>query len=69
MANKRSRRKQTLKVQCPYCERRLWRMDGEKHYIFYTETTEIQREMNLTHKKASFVSAEHKFSAVVDRRA
>jgi hypothetical protein len=69
MPNKRSRRKQTLKVQCPYCERRLWRMEGEKHYVFYTETTELQEEMNLTHKKASLVTGQPQFSSVVDRRA
>ncbi len=67
MANKRSRRKQTLKVQCPYCEKRLWRMDGDKHYIFYSDKVEIQREMNLSPKKASLVAGEIG-NTVVDRK-
>lgn len=66
MPNKRSRRKQTLKVQCPYCEKRLWRMDGDKHYMFYSDKVEIQREMNLSPQKASLVAGEIG-NTVVDR--
>ncbi len=66
MPNKRSRRKQTQKVYCPYCERRLWRVGGEKYHIFYADKTEIQKGMGLTHKKASFVAVQQ--GTTVDRQ-
>jgi hypothetical protein len=58
MSNKRSRRKQTQNFHCPFCENRLWRSGSSKYYLFSQGVSEIQRDFNLTHKKASFLATQ-----------
>jgi hypothetical protein len=43
MSGKRSSRSKIQKFYCPYCEERLWRQGGTKHYIFYAGIGEINR--------------------------
>lgn len=59
MPNKRSRTKNIRKFYCPHCCRRLWRVGGQKYYLFYQGTTEIQKEFKLTHKKAEFLAKQN----------
>ena len=55
MPNKRSRKSKKQKFYCPYCQARLWRTGSPKHYIYYQEISEIQKNFNLSRKKASFL--------------
>ena len=64
MPNKRKRRNQTIKITCPLCEHRLWRVGGPKHFLFYKDKNEIKKELGTTNKKASLLAA--KASAFVD---
>ena len=43
MSGKRSSRSKVQKFYCPYCEERLWRQGGTKHYIFYAGISQINR--------------------------
>ena len=54
MPNKRSR-KRKQQFYCPYCQTRLWRAGSPKHYLYYQEVSEIQKNLNLSRKKASFL--------------
>lgn len=58
MPSKRHRRNQTHKFFCPCCSRRLWRVGGTKHFIFYQGKSPIQKSFNLSAKKASFLAAQ-----------
>ena len=57
MPNKRSGR-QTHKFFCPYCQQRLWRKGSDKYYLHYQNTAEIQKNLNITRKKATFISSQ-----------
>lgn len=52
MPGKRSNRKKVQNFCCPYCDRRLWRLGSPKHFLFYTEASEIQQHVNMTRKSA-----------------
>jgi hypothetical protein len=54
MPNKRSRCRDAYRIYCPYCELRLWRLNGPKHRLFYTGPDEISKNMNIPHGKATF---------------
>ena len=64
MPNKRKRRNQALKITCPFCENRLWRLGGQKHFLFYKDKNERKKELGITNKKASLLAA--KASAFLD---
>jgi hypothetical protein len=64
MPNKRKSRGQVLKVSCPCCEQRLWRLGSTKYHLFYTHRDEIKKELGITLKKASFLASQT--SAFVD---
>lgn len=59
MSNKRRTRQQTHKFFCPFCQQRLWRSGGRKHYLYYQGKSEIQENLNITSKKASFIATYH----------
>ncbi len=59
MPNKRSKRKKTQQFDCIYCQQRLWRLGSPKHYLFYTESSEIKQNLNISRKNASFLSAQN----------
>ena len=55
MPNQRKNRSKTQKFWCPHCQRRLWRLGSQKHYVFYHDISEIKKNLNITRKKASFL--------------
>ena len=59
MPNKRSRKNRKQKFYCPYCQTRLWRMGSPKHYIYYQQISEIQKHLNISRKKATFLKTQH----------
>jgi hypothetical protein len=67
MPNKRKKRNQSLKIYCPCCENRLWRVGGPKHFLFYKDKNEIKKELGISNKKATFLAAQ--VSALVDRNS
>ena len=56
MPGKRSNHKNVQRFYCPYCERRLWRLGSPKHFLFYIEASEIQKNVNMSHKSAAFLA-------------
>lgn len=56
MPGKRSNRKNKQHFCCPYCDRRLWRSGSPKHFLFYTHASEIQQNLNVTRKNATFLA-------------
>jgi len=56
MPGKRSKRKKVQHFCCPYCDRRLWRLGSPKHFLYYTEASEIQQNVNVSHKNAMFLA-------------
>lgn len=59
MPGKRSRKNKKHKFLCPNCQTRLWRTGSPKHYIYYQELSQIQKNLNVSRKKASFIKAQH----------
>ena len=59
MPNKRSRKYKKPKFYCPDCQRRLWRTGSPKHYIYYQEISDIQKNLNISRKKASFLKTQN----------
>ena len=55
MPNKRSRKNKKQQFYCPYCQARLWRTGSPKHYIYYQGISEIQKNLNISRKKANFL--------------
>lgn len=58
MPGKRSKRKNVQHFNCPYCDRRLWRLGSPKHFLFYLEASEIQQNVNISRKSAVFLAAQ-----------
>jgi len=56
MPNKRRNRGKTPYFPCPFCEQRLWRLGGEKHFVYYETAKEISINRGLTHKKSVLVA-------------
>ncbi|WP_036478973.1 hypothetical protein [Myxosarcina sp. GI1] len=67
MPNKRSSRKKVQKFFCPYCERRLWRLNSQKYRLFYKEVSELKEHLNFSHKKASLLVSQ--LGSFVDRNS
>ncbi|AFY76788.1 hypothetical protein Ple7327_1401 [Pleurocapsa sp. PCC 7327] len=67
MSNKRKKRSQIQKFYCPCCQQRLWRLGGQKYYLFYQDISELKKNLGITRKKASFLATQN--SAYVDRNA
>ena len=59
MPNKRSRKYKKPQFYCPYCQTRLWRTGSPKHYIYYQEISEIQKNLNISRTKANFLKNKH----------
>lgn len=59
MPNKRSKRKETRKYFCPFCEQRLWRLGDSKHYLFYKNSQEIRENTNISKKKAGLLATQN----------
>lgn len=57
MPNKRRSRQQIHKFHCPFCQQRLWRTGGPKYHLYYQGKSEIQQNLNITSKRASFIAA------------
>ena len=57
MANKRSRCRDAYQISCPYCDLRLWRLNGPKHRLFYNGADEISKNVSIPHRKAAFLAA------------
>lgn len=55
MAGKRSNRN-VQRFNCPYCERRLWRLGSPKHFLYYLQPSEIQQNVNISRKNAVFLA-------------
>ena len=66
MPGKRSSRKQIQHFCCPYCNRRLWRSGSTKHFLFYTEVSQIRQYVNVSHKNAALLASQ---GAYLDRNA
>ncbi|WP_013334326.1 hypothetical protein [Gloeothece verrucosa] len=58
MPHKRSRKKNSQKFYCPYCDKRLWRVGSPKYHLFHQGKENIQKNLKLTHKKASFLASQ-----------
>lgn len=58
MPGKRKGRKDVQKFYCIYCQQRLWRIGSEKYHTFCMGKEEIQREMEVSSKAASFLAAQ-----------
>ena len=58
MPGKRSRKGEKQKFNCPYCHTKLWRMGSPKHYIYYQEISEVQKNLGISRKKASLLIAQ-----------
>lgn len=65
MPGKRSRKRAKQKFSCPYCQDKLWRMGSPKHYLYYREVSEVQKQLNIPRKKASLLIAQNQ--TVLDR--
>ncbi len=59
MPGKRKRKQTKQKFDCPYCQTKLWRMGSPKHYIYYQEISEVQKNLNISRKKASLLIAQN----------
>lgn len=59
MPNKRKKRQQIQDFSCPVCQQRLWRIGSPKYYMYYQGKTEIQENLRITSKKASFIAAHY----------
>ena len=64
MPNKRSKRAHIQKFCCPYCESRLWRLGGQRHYLYYSNAAEILTNLDVSRKKAALIAAQ---GAYIDR--
>jgi hypothetical protein len=56
MSNKRSKGKKNQQVYCIYCERRLWRLGSLKHFLFYTNESEIGLNLNTSRQNPVFLA-------------
>jgi hypothetical protein len=45
MPGKRSNRSKIEQFFCPYCEKRLWRLGGSKHYLFFANVSNTQQSL------------------------
>lgn len=59
MPNKRRSRQQIQPFFCPFCQQRLWRSGGNKYNLYYQGKAEIQENLKITSKKASFIATYH----------
>lgn len=59
MPGKRSRARTKQNFNCPYCHTKLWRMGSPKHYLYYQEISEVQKNLNISRKKASWLIAQN----------
>lgn len=59
MPGKRSRKRTKQKFSCPYCQSQLWRMGSPKHYLYYQEISEVQKQFNISRKKASLLLSQN----------
>jgi len=66
MPGKRSKHKNAHRFYCPYCERRLWRLGGPKHFLYYIGAAEIQKNVHMPHKSAELLA---KKGAYVDQNS
>jgi hypothetical protein len=64
MANKRSKRAHIQKFHCPYCEGRLWRLGGPRHFLYYSNAAEILKNLDVTRKRATLIATQ---GAYIDR--
>jgi hypothetical protein len=64
MSNKRSKRAHIQKFHCPYCESRLWRLGGQRHFLYYSNATEILQNLDVTRKRATLIATQ---GAYIDR--
>ena len=64
MPNKRSKRAHMQKFHCPYCESRLWRLGGPRHFLYYSNASEILKNLDITPKRASLLATQ---GAYIDR--
>jgi hypothetical protein len=59
MPGKRSRKNKKPEFNCPYCQTKLWRIGSTKHYLYYQELSEVQKNLNISRKKASLLIAQN----------
>ena len=59
MPGKRSRKRTKQKFSCPYCQSQLWRMGSPKHYLYCQEISEVQKQFNISRKKASLLLSQN----------
>lgn len=57
MPGKRSSRKKVQRFYCPYCSRRLWSSGNTKHFLFYLEASEIQKNRNMPRLSAEILAS------------
>lgn len=58
MPRKRSSRKRIQQFLCPFCEKRLWRLGGSKHYMYYMEKGQIKKNLQISSKKAGLLATQ-----------
>ena len=61
MPGKRSNRKCVQRFYCPYCDRRLWRLGSPKHFVFYLDAGEIQRNVSVSRKNAVVLASKGEY--------
>lgn len=59
MPGKRKRKQAKENFNCPYCQTKLWRMGSPKHYLYYQEISDVQKNLNISRKKASLLIAKN----------
>ena len=55
MSGKRSSRSKVQKFYCPYCEERLWRRGGSKHYLFHADIGDVNHYSKISSRKLEMV--------------
>ncbi len=56
MSNKRCKRKENQQFYCLHCERRLWRLGSSKHFLFYTNESEIEQNIDTARQNPMFLA-------------
>lgn len=61
MSSRGSRQQKTQRFNCPHCGERLWRVDGQKHYLVHTGAAENQENLDSSTTTANDVGSSGSF--------
>jgi hypothetical protein len=65
MPNKRSKRARAQIFHCPYCESRLWRLGGPRHFLYYSNVTEILKNLDISRKNATLLAIQGAYKGLI----